>query len=282
MAVAVSGGPDSVALLGVLCDLAVRDGFHIAGVAHLNHRLRGQDADEDEAFCRRLAATRGLPVDVERIDIAGIAAACRRSIESVAHTERHAFFERAAGRLSADRVAVGHTRDDQAETFLLRLIRGAGPRGLGGIHPRASLIIRPLIDVTRAEIHAYLRSQGAEHRDDLTNADTRIPRNRVRHELIPFLRERFSPAGVDALDREAYIAREDAEFLDRAAAEATTRLTVRNRDRMEIALGPLLREPAAIVRRVIQNAQRGRRRPVHRIQRLTPSSCSRCPIQQAL
>lgn len=255
VAVALSGGPDSVALLSVLGDLAAEESFELVGVAHLNHQLRGAAADQDERFCRRLAATRSLPIYVERIDVAGIARTRRESIERAAHTERYAFFQRAADRFGAVRVAVGHTRDDQAETFLLRLVRGAGPRGLAGIHPQTGVVIRPLIDTPRAEILAHVMSGGLEFREDATNADVSVPRNRVRHELIPYLRERFSPGIVDVLDREASIAREDAAFLDRVAADVGRRLTVRAGNRIEIALQPLLAEPAAIARRVIRDAQ---------------------------
>src|SRR5581483_6743604 len=102
--------------------LAPECGFELAGAAHLNHQLRGPEADEDEAFCRREAARLGLPFEAERIDVAALAAASRASIETAAHQARHAFLVRAADRLGADSVALGHTRDDQAETFLLRLI----------------------------------------------------------------------------------------------------------------------------------------------------------------
>jgi tRNA(Ile)-lysidine synthase len=254
--VALSGGPDSVALLTLLGMLAADDNFVVAGAAHLNHLLRGRDADEDEAFCRRLASSLSLPIEVEAIDVARIARQAHTSMENAAHDARYAFFARAARRLDAGRVAVGHTRDDQAETFLLRLIRGAGPRGLGGIHPRAGPIVRPLIECARADLRAFLQAGGIEFREDATNADVSILRNRVRHELIPFLRERFSPGLIAVLDREATIAREDAAFLDDAAVEAAQRLTVRTHEGIEIPAAALLAAPPAIARRVAREAQR--------------------------
>jgi tRNA(Ile)-lysidine synthase len=253
--VALSGGPDSVALLTLLRMLADDDNFVVAGAAHLNHLLRGRDADEDEAFCRRLVSSLSLPIEVETVDVARKARQERTSLENAAHEARYAFFGRAAGRLHADRVAVGHTRDDQAETFLLRLIRGAGPRGLGGIHPRAGLIVRPLVDCARAELRAFLQAHTIEFREDATNADVSIPRNRVRHELIPFLRDRFSPGIIAVLDREARIAREDAAFLDQAALEAAGRITVRTPAGVEIPAIALLAEPPAVARRVARGAQ---------------------------
>ena len=139
VAVALSGGADSVALLFALREMAGGEGAVLVGAAHLNHQLRGADANADEEFCRTLAATLALPIDVERVDVAQCARDTGVSIEQAAHTERHAFFARAAARLGATAIAVAHTKDDQAETFLLRLLRGAGPRGLSGMHPRAGL-----------------------------------------------------------------------------------------------------------------------------------------------
>ena len=185
--VALSGGSDSVALLRVLYDMATEDGFELAGAAHLNHQLRGEAADRDEEFCRRLAAALGLPIDVERIDVAALATIGGVSVEHAAHDARYAFFERAAARLNGGLVAVAHTRDDQAETFLLRLLRGAGPRGLGGMHPQSGIVIRPFIETSREEIRNFLRERQVEYCEDASNADRGTPRNRIRHELIPFL-----------------------------------------------------------------------------------------------
>src|SRR5580765_8149785 len=146
--IALSGGGDSVALAHLLRELSVNGvagELAVAGAAHFNHQLRDQ-ADADEAFCRSLAASFGWPFVSEREDVRARAAREGRSIEDAARAARHAFFERARVELGADAVAVGHTRDDQAETFLLRLIRGAGPRGLSSMHPRSSHVIRPLLD----------------------------------------------------------------------------------------------------------------------------------------
>lgn len=252
---ALSGGPDSVALLHVLSEVAELECFHLAGAAHLNHQLRGEESDEDEAFCRRLAAEFSMPIDIERVDVARLARETGTSVEHAAHNARVAFFERAAARLNASAVAVAHTRNDQAETFLLRLLRGAGPRGLGGMHPRSGLVIRPFLETSRADVRHFLRASQVEYQEDRSNADLSIPRNRIRHELIPFLEERYSSSVVDVLDREAAIARDDAEFLDRAAADASRRLVVRRPDSVEIAVDALLAESPAIARRVVRNAQ---------------------------
>src|SRR5688572_5786712 len=146
--VALSGGPDSVALLHILRTLEQRAELFVAGVAHLNHRLRGEDADADEQFCRELAAELGLTIEVDRADIASVARESGRSIEDAARSVRYAFLDEAAERLGAAVIAVGHSQDDQAETFLLRLLRGAGARGLSGIRPRAGRVVRPLLEIS--------------------------------------------------------------------------------------------------------------------------------------
>src|SRR5687768_16254327 len=130
VAVALSGGPDSVALLHLLRELACEGELVVAGAAHFNHRLRGAASDEDEAFCRELAAGLGIRLEVGSGDVRAAAAAEKRSIEDAARRLRYAFLADAARRLGADAVAVGHSREDQAETFLLRLLRGSGTRGL--------------------------------------------------------------------------------------------------------------------------------------------------------
>ncbi|MCE2539077.1 MAG: tRNA lysidine(34) synthetase TilS [Acidobacteria bacterium] len=222
--VACSGGGDSVALGALLCELAPVASWSVAGLLHVNHRLRGAVSDEDEAFCRDVAATLGVPVTVERVDVAARARAERISIEAAGHRVRYEWFARAVREGRADLVATGHTRDDQAETVLLRLIRGAGPAGLGGIRPRIGGVVRPLLDCRREELRDYLRLRGLPHREDPSNRDERILRNRVRRRLIPFLAEHFSAAVTDVLARDASIARDDADWLDQAANAAAAEI----------------------------------------------------------
>src|SRR5215471_6457857 len=157
--VALSGGGDSVALAHLLRELAEAGELRLAGLAHLNHQLRATAA-RDEQWCAALAARLSLPIVVARDDVAGRARREHRSVEDAAHEARLAFFERARIELDADAVAVGHTLDDQAETFLLRLLRGAGPKGLGGMHPRSGRVIRPLLECRRADVRAFLVGRG--------------------------------------------------------------------------------------------------------------------------
>jgi tRNA(Ile)-lysidine synthase len=217
--VALSGGADSVALVHLLRELETRGELALAGLAHFNHQLRGAAADEDERFCAAMAAELSLPIEIGRADVRALARAQHRSIEDAARCARYAFLDAAATRLEAEAIAVGQSRDDQAETFLLRLIRGAGPRGLAGIRPRAGRVVRPLIDISRAELRDYAGERRLAFREDATNADLAIPRNRVRHELIPYLAREFSPGIVDVLAREAGIARDDEELLQQQAID---------------------------------------------------------------
>jgi tRNA(Ile)-lysidine synthase len=228
---ALSGGSDSVALASVLRELHAHGELCFAGVAHFNHQLR-PTADRDQQLAVSIAAALDVPVLVDREDVAARARAERRSIEDAAHAARYAFFERARQHFRADVVALGHTRDDQAETFLLRLVRGAGPRGLAAMYPRNERIVRPLLGCRRDDLRAWLaarKAQGdraAEYVDDESNADVGIPRNRVRAELIPLLKERFNPAIVDALAAEAEVARETWVWLLAAADEAAVQLVL--------------------------------------------------------
>jgi tRNA(Ile)-lysidine synthase len=210
--IALSGGGDSVALAHVLRELDGSGELSVAGIAHFNHQLRDA-ADRDEAFCQALAAEHGWPFLAGREDVRARAAGEHRSIEDAARTARHEFFARARAHFSADVVAVGHTRDDQAETFLLRLLRGAGPRGLSAMHPRSGDVIRPLLDCRRAELRAWLETLGLAYLNDETNADVAIPRNRVRAELLPLLEARFNPSIVDALASQAELARDDWNWM---------------------------------------------------------------------
>ena len=290
---AVSGGGDSVALLHLLAELAARGVVTLAGLAHVNHRLRGSESDEDERFCRDLASRFGVPCLVESVAVADVARSRRVSVEQAGHQVRHAFFGRAAVELGADRVALGHTVDDQAETVLLRLIRGAGAAGLSGMRPRAGLLVRPLLSVSRAELRRYLADRGIAFREDASNDDRRVPRNRVRHELLPHLRT-YSPKIVDALAREADIAREDEAWLSRRANEAAADLVSSSRGVIEVDAAGLTALPPALARRVVREALArvapGRAavgfEPIERVRRaaaegLPPADLPGCRVERA-
>lgn len=220
---AVSGGSDSVALFHLLRQLADRGGLRLAGLVHLHHHLRGEAADGDAAFCRDLAARAGIPVVIGNADVPTLARQAGVSLEVAGRDARQQFYRDAMATLRATRVAVAHTRDDQAETVLLRLARGAGPTGLGGIAPRRDHLVRPLLELTREELRSYLIATNEAWREDATNADSAIPRNRVRHHVLPQLRALNLQADA-AIARAADILRTDAAFLDELANEAAVRI----------------------------------------------------------
>ena len=218
--VALSGGSDSVALAHLVGELDAAGELRASGVAHFNHQLRAAAAS-DERFCASVAESLGWPILIDREDVAARAQRERRSIEDSARRARHEFFTRAQSHFNAEVVALGHTRDDQAETFLLRLVRGAGPRGLAAMHPRNGPIIRPLLACRRGELRAYLERRRIAYVEDETNSDVSIPRNRVRAELVPLLERRFNPAIVDVLADEAALARDVWEWMEAAADEVS-------------------------------------------------------------
>jgi tRNA(Ile)-lysidine synthase len=260
--VALSGGSDSVALAHLVRGLDAAGVLRAAGAAHFNHQLRAS-ADRDERLSADIARTFGWPFAADRADVAAIARGEKRSIEDAARTARHAFFEWARVELGADVVALGHTRDDQAETFLLRLLRGAGSRGLAAMHPRNGAIIRPLLDCRRAELRAYLAERGAEYVEDESNADVRIPRNRVRAELIPLLQDRFNPSIVDVLADQAELARGEWSWMEDAANQIAARASsgspapgelVEAVEKAELDRAALLAAPLALRRLVLWRA----------------------------
>lgn len=249
---ALSGGGDSVALAAILTDLAVEADWSVAGLFHLNHRLRGAEADADERFCETMAADLGLTLQVRRIDVAARARADRTSFETAGHRVRYEQFARLVADGTADRVATAHTRDDLAETVLLRLVRGAGPSGLAGIRARAGSVIRPLLDVGRDELRAFLRERGLPHREDPSNEDLTVLRNRIRHRVLPVLERECSPAVADALARAAAIAGADADWIDAAVKEAEP-LAVRERGaETAIDAARIAAEPPALARRLVR------------------------------
>jgi tRNA(Ile)-lysidine synthase len=216
--VAVSGGADSVALLLLLLELREKLGI-VLSVVHFNHQLRGKSSDADERFVAKLAAKHGLAFHVGRADIAARARHEKGNLEETARRGRYAFFARLVEEGHLTRVAVAHTVDDQAETVLGHILRGTGLAGLGGIHPVVEHVVRPLLEVRRAELRAYLRSKKQTWREDATNRDTARMRARIRRKLMPFLEKQFQAAVVEHLATLAELAREDEAFLEAIAEE---------------------------------------------------------------
>jgi tRNA(Ile)-lysidine synthase len=227
LGVAVSGGADSVALLRAM--LALRKEFGIlVSVIHVHHGIRGAEADADAEFVSTLANQRSAELHLHHADVPAYAAKHGLSLEAAGRAVRYEFFRTILAR-SLDRIATAHTRDDQAETVLLRLLRGAGTRGLAGVYRTVdfegddSRVIRPLLGTTRAEIEAYLRELGQPWREDESNADTVFLRNRVRHELLPILERDFNPNVREVLSQTAEVSRDEEDFWSTAVAELLDR-----------------------------------------------------------
>jgi tRNA(Ile)-lysidine synthase len=253
--VALSGGSDSVALTFILRELAATSGFAIAGLAHFNHRLR-PTADRDEQFCRALASRLEITIVVGDVDIRDYAASERLSIEEAARRARYAFLHRSAADLQAGRIAVGHTRDDQAETFLLKLVRGAGLTGLGGIYPRRGVLVRPLLDASRADLQGFLKARGETWVDDESNDDVSNPRNRIRHRVIPELDAAYGGSTSGAIARAAGLIREDGSWLDDLAAARYLQLATTDADGVTFTAADLAAEPGPLRRRLLLTALR--------------------------
>ncbi len=224
--VAVSGGPDSVCLLHILSTIREELGITLHA-AHLNHQLRGADADADAEYVSALSRRLGIPVTVERRNVRAFRARHHLSLEEAAREVRYAFLAKVAGSLGADRVAVGHTVDDHLETVLMHLIRGTGTRGLRGLQPvtvrrlaaKSITIIRPLLQISREDTADYCARNNLAPRADASNLALSPLRNRIRHELLPLLR-RYNPGIAQALFRTARIAGDDIAFLEEQAAQA--------------------------------------------------------------
>ena len=239
---AVSGGADSMYLLCRLREL----GYPVAA-AHFNHGLRGPEADRDEAFVRDFCAARDIPFAAEKGDVRAFAARERLGLEEAGRRLRYAFLQRTADTLGAAVIATAHTADDNAETLLLHLARGAGLRGLGGIPPCRGRLVRPMLAVTRWEIEAYLRENRIPHVEDATNREDDHARNRVRHRAVPAL-ETVNPAFASAAGQTAWLLRQDEAFLEGLARD----FLGANADETSIDVKALLAQPWPIASRAVR------------------------------
>lgn len=216
--VAVSGGPDSLCLLHALS--RAPELFSLSGLyaAHMEHGLRGEESLADARFVESFCAERGIPCLVRHMDIAAEAARYRRSIQETARRERYDFLEEAADSFGAELIATAHNANDQAETVLLNILRGTGLTGLKGIPERRDRIVRPLLDVPRADIEAYCEEHGLTPRHDASNADTsHYLRNRIRLELLPTLERDYHPGIRTSLTRLSVLSQRDDDYLSREA-----------------------------------------------------------------
>lgn len=246
--VGVSGGVDSVCLLDILFQLKAELGISLA-ILHLNHGIRGEEAERDERFVRGLSERYGVPFIGERVDCPAYQAKEGLSPQEAARELRYHFFAQAMQRHGIKKVALGHTADDQAETILVQLLRGGGLRG---IPPVRGVYVRPLLEVWRQDLMAYADGSGLSYVEDSSNLKGEYLRNRIRHELIPIL-QGYNPAIKQRLVRLAQVIRSDAGYLD-LLADRFSRLIKQRGDGVCISIPSLLSLPQALQARVLQRA----------------------------
>lgn len=254
--VAVSGGADSLALLHALAELRIDLDLGRLGVAHLHHGIRGDDADADRDLTACAAGRLGLPCHLGAADVPGLARRRGLSLEEAAREARYDFLHATALKHGYDRIAVGHTRDDQAETVLMALLRGAGPGGLRGMPFVHGQVIRPLLEVTRAEVLAFIAERKLRHREDPSNDDLAFTRNRIRHHVLPLLKREFNPEIVTALAELADLVQDEERWLDCLVGSflgRAGRLDAAGR-RYAIARAALGQAPVALRRRALREA----------------------------
>ncbi|MFC1954004.1 tRNA lysidine(34) synthetase TilS [Chloroflexota bacterium] len=257
---AVSGGQDSACLLHILVKL--QNGLNIElHVAHLNHQLRGTESEADAQYVSQLASQFGIPVTVEQRDVKGYQARQRISLEEAAREVRYNFLAEVAKSVGAQRVAVGHTSDDNVETILMHLIRGTGTRGLRGLQPcsywqssgSGITVIRPLLPVSRQETAAYCHEHHLTPRIDTSNFSLSPLRNKIRHQLLPLLRN-YNPRVTEALLRTARIAGDDIDFLDKENARLWDKIAQRQRETIVLNKEKFLNLPPVLQRHLLRTA----------------------------
>lgn len=253
---AVSGGPDSVALLSVLIELESVLGVERITVLHFDHRLRGEESDADREFVSELARAAGLDFRCGTADVASVAREGKISVEMAARECRHSFFRETVESLHAHKIAVGHTADDQAEEIILRLLRGTGPAGMRGMAPAtAEGIIRPLLFVTRDGVLDYLRGRGIEFRNDSTNFEAFCQRNFLRLKIFPLLRQAFNPRISETIARYAELAREEESWWAQATETSWGDVCIDlSKGRATLDLEGIKKLHPALVRRILRRA----------------------------
>ena len=250
VAVAVSGGADSVCLLHVLLDLAPRWDLTLS-VLHVNHNLRGDASRDDAEFVRTVAAGRNLPFTLCDLDLSNSPG----NLEESARHARLAFFHDQLGGGAATRVAVGHTRSDQAETVLFRFLRGSGATGLAAIRPVTDRgIVRPLIEIDRGEIVRFLRDRAIPWREDATNATLDFARNRIRHQLLPQLAREWNPALAETLAHTADLSLAEEAYWQGEMERLAKRHLTRQGPAILVSAAALAALPLAAARRLVRHA----------------------------
>ena len=252
--VAVSGGPDSVAMLYCLLELRERLGITL-GVVHVNHQLRGHESDQDQQFVADSSAKAGLPFVSTSVDVAGRAATSADNLEQTGRSVRYEFFRQLIDEGRFDKIAVGHTLSDQAETVLYRLLRGSGSAGLAGIRPVLDgAIVRPLIGASSQQVLAYLQAGGFEWREDESNRDLNRDRNRIRHELLPLLTREWNPNLTHTLAQLAQWAQDEENYWEDSLPALAAGHLIEDKERIHLSANAVGGLPPAVARRLVRQA----------------------------
>lgn len=252
--VAVSGGPDSVCLLHVLKRLESRLGIQVYG-AHLNHNIRGIEAQMDAQYVLNLCEELDILCFIKSSDVKAYEQEQGLTSEQAGRVLRYEFFEEVLKKVGASKIAVGHNKNDQGETVLMRLLRGTGMQGLTAIQYRRENIIRPLLDIPREEIEAYCDNQGLQPRIDETNLSSMYHRNKIRRELIPYLKEHYNPSVSDSLVKTAHILKEDYDYLEREGEERYKALVhFEKKNQVSFNIPQLTKQHPAIKARILRRA----------------------------
>ncbi|AGB40148.1 tRNA(Ile)-lysidine synthetase [Halobacteroides halobius DSM 5150] len=252
--VGVSGGPDSLALAHILKQLQ-KDYQLDLHIAHLNHQLRGKRAKQDAEFVKKITSKWQLPVTIESYDVKSYQQEHSLSLEDAARKIRYNFFFNLLDKLNFDKIAVGHHADDQAETVLMKFLRGAGLKGLGGMAPQNEKIIRPLIELSKSQLQDYCSKYELNPRFDETNAESIQQRNKIRLELLPLLKEDYNNNLVATLNRTAQICRTEDDFLSQQAAQLLEKIIIKqNTEQLILDVEDFVELHVALQRRLIREA----------------------------
>ncbi|HCF51406.1 MAG TPA: tRNA lysidine(34) synthetase TilS, partial [Syntrophomonas sp.] len=247
--VAVSGGPDSMALLHIMQEL--KSSWDLTLIAaHLHHGLRSQ-ADEDLDLLREQCRAWGITLEVKHLDIASLAREDKRSLEEMGRICRYDFFAEVLQRHQAQYIATAHHQEDNAESVLLHLLRGSGIQGLRGILPINNNIVRPMLGISKAQIMEYISKNQIPYGVDYSNNDLRFTRNRIRHELIPCLREKYNPQLINTLNQLADIVRQEDDWLQDLTVGCWQEIVTEGPDRLVIAIQPFSAAHPAAQRRLV-------------------------------
>jgi|CXWL01.1.fsa_nt_gi tRNA(Ile)-lysidine synthase len=250
---AVSGGVDSVSMLRLILAFGAAWNLRVT-VAHIDHGLRGGESDGDAVFVRELAADYGVPCVVQSVVVAshGQGEGRQQTLQERAREVRYRALDEIASAVQAEKVAVAHTADDQAETVLMWMLRGAGLTGLAGMpYRRGARIIRPLLDVRREQLVGFLRAEGVLHREDSSNAKSVYRRNRIRHDVMPVLKQ-VNPGLVGVLQRQAHILRDEEDYLSALARDSYARVSRETDHLVEVDRLQFVALPMALQRRVLR------------------------------